>query len=198
MLKRRSTPQPSPIEEPQEPARAGGKGRPTPKRSASQARRRGPIEKAPTDRKAAARARRDAAKAERRAKVQALATSDERNYPPLHAGKERALVRDIVDSRNSLGYIALPALAILLPLILLSTAVPALNVFVLLAQFSVIGIVARDNIINWRRIKHNLAERFPMGTKESTRTLKFYGMQRNNTRPSKRRPPPRVKPGDRI
>ncbi len=198
MLKRRSTPVPTPVEAPAEPVRPGSKGRPTPKRSEAQASRRGAVQKAPTGRKEAARLRRDTARADRRSTMLALSTGDERNYPPGHAGKERALVRDIVDSRTSRAWIGIPGLLVLLPLILLSGVIKPLYTLVLLLQFVLISVVLIDIVATFRVIGRVLAERFPTGTKASRRSLKMYGIQRNNARPSKRRPPPRVKPGDKI
>jgi hypothetical protein len=197
LLKRRSTPE-TPVETPPEPARAGGKGRPTPKRSDAKAGRRAPTGKAPLDRKAAARARRDAARDERIAQRKALETGDVRNYPPLHQGKERALVRDIVDSRKSRAWIGMPGLLVLFVLIALSRVLKPLFGIVLFVELFLIFVVVWDSLVNYRRIGRILAERFPTGTKESTRALKFYGVQRNNTMPSRRRPPAQVQRGDQI
>jgi hypothetical protein len=198
LLKRRSTPEPTPVEAPAEPARPGSKGRPTPKRNEAQASRRAAVQKAPTNRKEAARLRRDAARADRRSTMTAMATGDERNYPPAHAGKERALVRDVVDSRKSRAWIGVPGLLALLPLIVMSQYVKPLFTVVMVLELVLIGVVLSDSVTTYREVGRMLAERFPTGTKQSTRSLKFYGIQRNNVRPAKRRPPARVKTGDKI
>ena len=77
-----------------------GKGRPTPKRSQAQRRRRTAI---PKDRKEAARLRREQAREQRQLQRRALATGDERHLPPRDAGPERRAVRDRVDARFVLG-----------------------------------------------------------------------------------------------
>lgn len=198
MKLRRSTPTVETPPPPPPPVKAGGKGRPTPKRSDSVKRRA--ISAAPTDRKAAARRLREEAKANRAAGALALESGDERNYPALHAGKERALVRDIVDSRRSFGWLGIPGMIAMLPLMLIAagTRNQTLNALVNVPIFAIIGLVMWDYIAVRRRIKSVLAERYPTGTKESRRLLVLYGVSRNNNWPSRRKPKPRVKMGDPI
>ncbi|MEP7055746.1 MAG: DUF3043 domain-containing protein [Actinomycetota bacterium] len=186
------------VEPPAKPVvvKPGGKGRPTPKRSESQKRRA--ISTAPTDRKQAARRMRDEARAHRAAQAVALASGDERNYGPMHAGPERALVRDIVDSRRSFGWLGLPAILAMLPLIWISANKPALSSALSFPMFGILGVMAYDYISVRRRIKSVLAEKYPTGTKSSTRLLVLYGVSRNNTLPSRRKPKRRVIVGDPI
>jgi uncharacterized protein YneF (UPF0154 family) len=186
------------VETPAEPhvVKAGGKGRPTPKRSEAQKRRA--ITAAPTDRKSAARRMRTEAKAERVAQAAALEAGDERNYPPMHAGKERALVRDIVDSRRSFGQYGVPGFIAILPLLLISSAYPVMGAILNIPIFLLVGLIAWDYFAVRRRIKSVLKERYPTGTKASTRLLVLYGVSRNNAWPSRRKPKPRVKVGDPI
>jgi uncharacterized protein YneF (UPF0154 family) len=174
----------------------GGKGRPTPKRSDATKRRA--VTAAPTDRKEAARRLRAEAKAQRAAQAAALATGDERNYGPMHAGKERALVRDIVDSRRSFGWLGIPGFVAMLPLILISSQSTTLAALLNIPIFLLVGVIGWDYFAVRRRIKAVLAERYPTGTKTTTRLLVLYGVSRNNTWPSRRKPKPKVKVGDPI
>lgn len=175
----------------------GGKGRPTPKRNEAQKRRA--ISAAPTDRKAAAKRMRADAKAERAAQAVALAAGDERNYGPMHAGKERALVRDIVDSRRSFGWMLLPGMVVILPFVLVSPYISKnLSALLNIPLLALVGLISWDYFAVRRRVKAVLQERYPTGTKASTRLLVLYGVSRNNTWPSRRKPKPRVKIGDPI
>jgi hypothetical protein len=79
----------------------GGKNRPTPRRSQQEARKRRPL--VPADRKGAARASREAARAERVKARQAMLTGDDRHLPPRDKGPVRRFVRDIVDARHNAG-----------------------------------------------------------------------------------------------
>ena len=198
MKLRRTTPEAPPVvpPQPQFVDKPGGKGRPTPKRNASQQRRA--ITAAPTDRKEAARRMRDDAKAARATQAQALATGDERNYGPMHAGKERALVRDTVDSRRGFGWLVLPGMVLLLPVLLFASQSPTAQAFLNIPVFFFIGLTMWDYIGVRRRIKAVLEERYPTGTKTTTRLLVLYGVSRNNQWPSRRKPKPRLKVGDPI
>jgi hypothetical protein len=186
------------VEPPAQPAvvKPGGKGRPTPKRNEAQKRRA--TSAAPTDRKAAAQRIREESKVRRAAEAAALASGDERNYGPLHSGKERALVRDIVDSRRSFGWLGIPGFIVMLPLILIAGQVPSIAPVLNVPIFGLVFLIGYDYISVRRRIKHVLAERYPTGTKASTRLLVLYGVSRNNTWPSRRKPKPRVRVGDPV
>ncbi|MEO6714568.1 MAG: DUF3043 domain-containing protein [Mycobacteriales bacterium] len=174
----------------------GGKGRPTPKRTDAQKRRA--TTAAPTDRKQAMRKAREDAKARRGTYALAVASGDERNYPPMHAGKERALVRDVVDSRRSFGWLGIPSMFVLLPLLLIASSSPVLSALLNIPILALVGLIGWDYFAVRRRLKAVLAERYPTGTKESTRILVLYGVSRNNTFPTRRKPKPRVAVGDPV
>lgn len=179
------------------PAKPGGKGRPTPKRSESQKRRAAAA--APTDRKQAVKLQRQEAKALRARYRAAVATGDEKNYPALHFGAERGLVRDLVDSRHSIAWLGLPVVLLtFFTMYVVVAANPKLAPIVNVAFLAIFSAVMLDSFIAWRRIKRGLRERFPTGTKEKTGTLALYGVSRNNQRPGRRKPPRRVKPGDEV
>lgn len=78
-----------------------GKGRPTPKRSQQEALNKRPL--VPSDRKAAAKQSREAARAERLKAREAMMTGDERHLPPRDKGPQRRFVRDVVDARWNAG-----------------------------------------------------------------------------------------------
>ncbi len=85
-----------------------GKGRPTPKRSEAQARRGGPVAPPPTNRREAAKQLREKQAQDRKAVRAANLTGDEKLLLKRDRGPERRLVRDVVDSRRSLGFLLLP------------------------------------------------------------------------------------------
>jgi hypothetical protein len=84
-----------------------GKGRPTPKRAEAEAARRKEA-KLPRDAKAAKRAMRERANAERLKQRAALYTGDERFLPTRDQGPIRKDIRRYVDSRLSSGEVFLP------------------------------------------------------------------------------------------
>ena len=174
----------------------GGKGRPTPKRSEAQGKRRTAVGPAPTNRKEAAKKMR-AESAARRAEMRvALRTGDERNYPPMAAGPERALVRDAIDARRSIAWLALPGWALGLALAFIpSDATKSLSnaVFGLL-----IGLVIADSFNASRAVGKALKQRFPNGTKERRGTLIRYAIAHNTAMRRMRTPRPRVQPGDPL
>lgn len=84
-----------------------GKGRPTPKRAVAEAARRKRV-KLPRDAKAARKALRERAAAERLQQRNALYTGDERYMPSRDQGPIRKDIRRYVDSRLSSGEVFLP------------------------------------------------------------------------------------------
>ncbi len=180
---------------PERPAAGGGKGRPTPKRRDVERRRQGVVP-APENRKEAARRRREKLREARQAQRRALRHGDERNLPRWAAGPEKAAVRDAVDSRRSLGWLALPGGAVAVA----SLAVPDLRLrqFFATMSFFVFMVLLADMVSAGLRIRRVLRQRFPEGTKERRFTLVRYGVGRNTQFRRTRMPPPRVKPGENI
>jgi hypothetical protein len=85
-----------------------GKGRPTPKRSEAQKRRGGPVAPPPTNRREAAKQLR-AKQADGRKRIrEGSLRGDEKLMLKRDQGPVRKLVRDLVDSRRTLGWILLP------------------------------------------------------------------------------------------
>src|SRR3954469_24701553 len=96
-----------------EPEKPTGKGRPTPKRSEAQKRRRTAT---PANRKEAAALRRQKLREQRQLQRHALTTGDERHLPPRDAGPAKGFARDFVDSRFTLGQIFFGMIFIVLAL----------------------------------------------------------------------------------
>jgi Protein of unknown function (DUF3043) len=156
--------------------RAEGKGRPTPKRSEAQGRRAGPPPPPPTTRKEAYKRMR-AQQAARRAEVrQGAARGDDSYLPARDRGPVRRLVRDVVDSRRSVGSLFLPVAFVSL----IGNFVPSNAVkyyaFLLLIGFFLLVVV--DSFVLRRLIRRKLAERFPDGT-QKTRGAGWYGISRS-------------------
>jgi hypothetical protein len=186
---------------------ARGKGRPTPKRSAAQAARKKPLvaAKAPRGRAAAggkagkevareaARARRTEAADARARMREAMKTGDERNYPPMAAGPERAVVRDVIDRRRSFGWLAIPGWFVGVVLTLVPT--PATRAAGSLLFPLVIGIIIADSVIAARSVGKALDARWPDGTEVRRRSLLGYGIVRNTQFRRQRMPRPRVERG---
>src|SRR6516164_10600621 len=81
------------------PAVTAGKGKPTPKRSEAERRRRQPYT-APKDRKEASRVSRDRQRADRGRRMEAVRRGEEWAMPPRDRGPVRAFARDYVDSKR--------------------------------------------------------------------------------------------------
>jgi len=176
------------------PPKPGGKGRPTPKRN--QARPGRPHTPAPTSRKEATRRQRAEAKTARQAQRGAMRAGDERNLPAFARGPERAAVRDAIDSRMSLGWLALPGLALNLS----SFAVQDQTTRGWLAQAGFLAFVALivDTFAAVRRVGRLLKARFPDGTELKRSALYRAAIARNTQLRRTRIPPPRVKVGDDV
>ena len=86
-----------------------GKGRPTPKRKDAQKGRTGPVTPPPANRREAAKQLREKQAENRRQVKLGNRTGDESALLPRDRGPVRKLVRDIVDSRRSLGFLLMPA-----------------------------------------------------------------------------------------
>ena len=145
-----------------------GKGRPTPKRSEAERRRRQPYS-APKDRKEASRVSRDRQRGDRTRRMEGLRRGEDWALPVRDRGPVKALARDYVDSRRRLSEFYMYGLVVLLVLLfirvpIVQTLVPAL-----------------------------VTERYP---KESTRGVALYAALRALQYRRLRMPKPRISPGD--
>jgi hypothetical protein len=169
-------------------------GKATPKRRETVRRT---VEAPPTDRREAAKRMREKQKAERLEQRAGMLAGDERFLLPRDRGPERALVRDVVDSRRTIGtwFFGLTFVVMLIgfnrslaPSIYLSANL----LFVLFALATVV-----DSYMISRRIRALLAERFPK-SEQKLRSLYFYAIMRAISFRFIRNPKPRVKPGTAI
>jgi len=166
------------------------KGRPTPKRSDAERRRRQPYT-APKDRKEASRTSRDRQRADRGHRMEALRRGEEWALPPRDRGPVKALARDYVDSRRRVSEYYMYGLLVLLVLLF----VPSLVVksIVPLLVLSAVVVMAIEGVFIGRRVKALAAQRLPG---ESTRGLALYSAMRALQIRRLRVPKPRVNPGD--
>lgn len=180
--------------EPQSDQRKGtpGKGRPTPKRSEAEKRRRQPIT-APKSRKEAYRRQRERVSQDRAKARAGLAKGDDKYLPKRDQGPVRRLARDYVDARRTLGsylmWLLLASLLLnVLPIVifrLISFFVPPLLLIVVLVEGVLIS----------RRVTRLAAERYP---DEERRGVGFYAAMRAMQIRRWRIPQPQVKIGDDI
>jgi len=167
-----------------------GKGRPTPKRSEAERRRRLPYT-APKDRKEAARAGRSRSREDRTRRMAAVRRGEEWALPPRDRGPVKALARDYVDSKRRISEYYMYGLLVLL--VLLFIRVPIVQTTVPLLVLGAVLIMGIEGILIGRKAKLLAAQRLPG---ESTRGLGLYSAMRALQIRRLRVPKPRVKPGD--
>lgn len=171
-----------------------GKGRPTPKRTAAQARRQGPPPPPPTTRKEAYKRMRENRAGGGSTRVTA-ARGEDGALPARDRGPARRLVRDVVDSRRNAGsFFLVVAALVLVGYFIPNPAVQGYTVYVWFAFFLVI---MADSVLLGRRIKRVLAARLP-DHPESTRTLIWYGISRATMIRRWRFPKPAVAPNAQV
>jgi hypothetical protein len=163
-----------------------GKGRPTPKRSEAQrVRRGGPVPPPPRTRKEAAQRAREQAKASR------TSVREGRTLLPRDAGPVRALVRDVIDSRRSIGTLMLP-LALVLLLAQASGNRRVLDVALLVWLVGVVALVV-DLVLTARALRRRVREAFP--EEQKLRGHVAYGLLRTTVFRRWRVPAPTTSPG---
>jgi len=166
------------------------KGRPTPKRSDAERRRRQPYT-APKDRKEASRTSRDRQRADRGRRMEALRRGEEWALPPRDRGPVKALARDYVDSKRRVSEYYMYGLLVLLVLLFIPSLV--VKSIVPLLVLSAVVVMAIEGVFIGRRVKALAAQRLPG---ESTRGLALYSAMRALQIRKLRVPKPRVNPGD--
>jgi len=137
----------------------------------------------------------DEAKARKRELRQEAAAEFRRAGGPRDKGPERALVRDIVDSRRTVGTFFFGGA--LLVLLGSNRAMPPIVQYVsnLLWVVLALGVVI-DGILISRKVKRMVRERFP-NTTQRNGSLYLYAIMRSLTFRRMRVPNPRVKIGDK-
>jgi hypothetical protein len=162
---------------------SGRKPGPTPSRKEAEAARRQRVTQTYSKRESRALASRS----NRSDRMRALAARD--NTP------EKALMRDYVDARFSIGEVLLPALVLILAISFLNQILPQAAIIGTVVMYVYVLAVLVDLSLMWRGFKKVLAARLP-GT--SSRGLLFYGANRAIQIRRFRIPPPRVKRGEKY
>jgi hypothetical protein len=173
-------------------ATTAGKGRPTPKRSEAERRRRQPYS-APKDRKEASRVSRDRQRGDRTRRMEALRRGEDWALPVRDRGPVKALARDYVDSRRRLSEFYMYGLLVLLVLLFIPNTFVKSIVPVLVIGAVLIMLV--EGLFIGRRVRGLAAERLPG---ESTRGIALYSAMRALQIRKLRMPKPRVGIGDTI
>ncbi|WP_189113867.1 DUF3043 domain-containing protein [Pilimelia terevasa] len=166
----------------------------TPRRAEAQKRR--PAAAPPADRKEAMARARERRRGQRAEAMAGMRRGDDRYLTARDRGPERALVRDLVDSRRTAGTWFFGGA--LLVLIGSSPSMPPVAravsqyVWLLLALAVVV-----DSTLIAMRIRKRIRAEFPQSTQRPG-GLAFYGIMRALTFRRMRMPSPRVDLGDRI
>jgi len=183
---RRKAPAPAPVvttaaapEAPSGP-RVAKKDRPTPSRREAEAARRQRVNRTLTPKEA----RRLTSQQNREQRMRAVSVRE--------AAPEKALMRDYVDARFSIGEFLLPSLVVILAVSFLTAVYPTVSAITTAAMYLFILAVLFDSYLLWRGFKRVLAERLPGAP---TRGLMMYGVNRAIQIRRFRMPAPRTKRG---
>ncbi len=173
------------------PPRPGAKNRPTPTRREAEAARRQPL--IPEDRKAAARHAKAKARQDRARAREAALRGEEWALLQRDKGKQRAFVRDYLDSRRGIAEFALPLMIIGMPL---SIVQANLNVAVIgyLIIYAVFFFSIAEILIRWLQLRSAIPQRF--GEPMSRGTFLYIAARAMQLRFT-RNPRPRVARGQR-
>jgi hypothetical protein len=166
------------------------KGRPTPKRKEAQSKRI-VSSLAPASSKEEKKRAREQARASRNASRAAYLRGEESALPLRDKGPARKYVRNLVDSRKSIGEYFLPIIFVVLLLSIFPVA--ALQYGGIALMYAVLLTAVIDGIFLSRKIKREVRKRFP---ESSTKGLGLYGWLRSTQMRRLRTPHPQVKPGD--
>lgn len=174
------------------PENSQKKGRPTPKRKEAQAAVK-VSSLAPASTKAEKKRAKDQARAARLAQREAYLRGEESALPVRDRGPEKKFVRNYVDARRSIGEFFLPIIGFVLILSLIPVGIFA--VVGIIIMYSVLLISVVDGFFLSRKIKAEVAKRFP---EKSTKGLGLYGWLRSTQMRRMRAPKPQVKAGDKF
>jgi len=166
------------------------KGRPTPKRKEAQSKRI-VSSLAPASSKEEKKRAREQARASRNASRAAYLRGEESALPLRDKGPARKYVRNLVDSRKSIGEYFLPIIFVVLLLSIFP--IKALQYGGIALMYAVLLTAVIDGIFLSRKIKREVRKRFP---DSSTKGLGLYGWLRSTQMRRLRTPHPQVKPGD--
>ena len=164
----------------------------TPKRSSNARRISDP---APANRREAYRQVRDRNREERAEASAGMRAGDERYLLARDRGPERALVRNIVDARRTVGTWFFGGALIVL--VGSTVRVPAIQLASnLLWALLVVGVVV-DSVLIARKVKRLVQERFPK-TEQRIGSLQIYGVMRGLTFRRMRVPKPKIDLGATV
>ena len=166
------------------------KGRPTPKRKEAQSKRI-VSSLAPASSKEEKKRAREQSRAARNAARAAYLRGEESAMPLRDRGPARRFVRNLVESRKSIGEYFLPIIFVVLLLSIFPVA--ALQYGGIALMYAVLLTAVIDGIFLSRKIKREVRKRFP---ESSTKGLGLYGWLRSTQMRRLRTPHPQVKPGD--
>jgi uncharacterized membrane protein YecN with MAPEG domain len=166
-------------------------GVPTPKRSTTGRR----VAAAPADRKEAAAQARETRRRDRIESRDAMMRGEERALLPRDRGPEKALVRDIVDSRRNASSYFLFGLVLILFLSMLRS--PAMVVVTYGFMLFMLLTVILDGFALSRRVKRIVREKLPK-SQPRWGSLYFYAIMRSTQFRKMRVPRPRVKLGEAL
>lgn len=172
-----------------EPERAGGKGRPTPKRRDAERRRRGAVV-APTTRREAYRQVRERNKQARKTARRALVSGAERDLPARDAGPVKAWVRDFVDGRRNAATYFLPGALVIFVL----GSIPAVRDLAVPLWFITVIFMLIDTVTLGARLRSEVRSRFAELPERDRKGAALYGVLRALQLRRLRLPPPRTKP----
>jgi hypothetical protein len=164
----------------------------TPKRASTGRRVNTP---APDNRREAMRQMRDRQRAERAEATEGMRNGDERYLLARDRGPERRLVRDIVDSRRSVGSWFIGGALIVLIGSVVRNPVVQLGSNILWALLAITMVI--DSYLISRKIKRLVRDRFPKTT-QRVGSLQIYGVMRALSFRRMRVPKPQVGLGDKI
>ncbi|HVU74915.1 MAG TPA: DUF3043 domain-containing protein [Mycobacteriales bacterium] len=172
----------------------GGKNRPTPKRKDAIAAR--PV--TPYMKGSKAKGARGARTADRAARSDTYAQrrqAAERGELPRDAGPERALVRDVVDSRrNMLGLMMFLALGLFVESLVGNALPSAVSVVITSGLFAFFLVAMLDAAVLMRLIRKHVRAKFP----DYRKPYRFYAFQRAISPRRLRIPKPRRHAGDPL
>ncbi|MVA77375.1 DUF3043 domain-containing protein [Auraticoccus sp. F435] len=167
-------------EQPAGRVRTTPKARPTPSRREAEAARRERLNPSISKKEA----RRRAAEANRRTRMELMAARD--------STPAKVLLRDHIDARFSLGQLLLPALLLIVLSTFLQAFLPQMVLASTVAMYVFLALVIGDFVLMWRGFRRIAEERrIPL-----EKGLKMYGMNRIIQIRRMRLPKPRVRRGD--
>ena len=183
---------PAEVKQPRSPAEAA-KGRPTPKRSEAEARRRQPITGSRTAAAPRTPEEKVRARGDRARKYEAMKQGESWALNPRDRGPAKALARDYIDSKRRVSEYYMYILVVLLAAVFLRNKTEQQYISPLVLVLVVV--ILLDAQIIRRSLRKLVAERLPG---ESTRGLTIYAVMRALQIRRFRIPAPRVRPGDKF